>query len=209
MYSDYALANVKTGEMLDIRKLGKVGKTLSKSMVDNMLMNAKSFDEIDENLLRHWLYIINEINKENKEQFRIWGDNMDREVIFKKPIEENITKYVSAIIILAHKWSNRLMKTERTGITSWKDLWTTIGCNGRGTQVKVKKFLDQNNLVRKTTISTVQGDMVQFYLNPFLFRNKHFINQVAINVFRDCAKESVNINTYTYRYLQKIDVLDR
>ena len=204
----YGVINLDTGEIVanNVERTITKGK-VSRAIVDDMIRRANCIEDIDEELLNKWLFVIGEINKTNKDQYRLYGEMVDEELIFETATKNNMLVYVAKIVRLSHKWSNRLMVSERTGISSWKQLWEVLGCTSRATQAKARKFLLDNGLIRTISINRKGIEETEFYLNPFLYRSRHFVNSIAIKVFKDFAKEAVNINTYTYRYLQKIDVL--
>lgn len=116
-----------------------------------------------------------------------------------------ITGYTMRIIDKAHPFSAMLKSNNKTFIGTWKELWDDIDCNSRQTQIKLKKFLTDNSIVREFKVHGKDGKLMnRLILNPFLFRGASYSSQIAVVVFQDFIKEAINMNTYPIRWLQSI-----
>lgn len=196
--------NEETGEVLaeEIIANPEISKSLKKKIVDDMLGNAESIDDIDSNMLYAWCKITKEINHYG--QIRLLGSYRDSGTE-KKLIEDiTLTGYVMRIIDKAHNFSGMLKSNHKTFITTWTKLWEDIGCGtNKRTQSKIKKFLVAHSIVREFKIGGVDGKLVnRLILNPFLFRGASHSSQISVMVFQDFIKESINMNSYPIRLLQ-------
>lgn len=206
----YELINFETGELVDIKNMLKnKGKSkVNRTIIDAMLEQADTIGDIDKDLLYMWLKITKEVNAYG--QFKLIGEYRNGE--FEKRALEDIVifGYINRILMLAHPFTCALMKNHQTKIETWTEMWEMIDCKNKVTQRKVKKFITDYNIVREVIIKEADRTVKfkNLYFNPFLLRKASFISQIAINCFRDCAKESKNISSYVYRFLQCIGVLD-
>ena len=180
---------------------------INKKVVDNMLKTCKNNSEIDKDILATWLKITKELNDYG--QFKIQGEfrNSDLEKVML--IDIILIGYVYRILNKTHPFSYAVMVNRKRKVSSWRELWEVIGCRARETQIKIKKFLVDNSIIREVVIS--DGDRYkkkQFYVNPFLLRKSAYASQVAINCFSDCAKEGINLSRYAFILLRCIGVID-
>lgn len=206
--SKYILVNNETGEIVDINNLTiKSKEKITKQIVDAMLKKANNLEEIDIKLLAKWIKMTKQINDYG--QIKMMGVQRDVE-LEKMMIKEGILYvYVAKILYSTHPFSCAIMKNRQTKISTWTELWELIECNSRTMQQKVKKFLIDNSLVREMVVyKGGNKKSKEFYLNPFLLRTSGYSSQIAINCFKDCAKESINVNSYVYRFLQCVGILD-
>lgn len=206
----YELINSETGELVDIKNMlkNKSKSKVNKTIIDAMLEQADTIGDIDKDLLYMWLKITKEVNAYG--QFKLIGEYRNGE--FEKRALEDIVifGYINRILMLSHPFTCALMKNHQTKIETWTEMWEMIDCKNKVTQRKVKKFITDYNIVREVIIKEADRTVKfkNLYFNPFLLRKASFISQIAINCFRDCAKESQNISSYVYRFLQCIGVLD-
>lgn len=206
---DYTIINKETGEIFDLKDFIKKDNSfrITKQMVDFMLEQANSSEEIDTELLAKWVKITKLINGYGQIKLSGCQRNVDIE---KKMIKEGMLYvYVAKIMYATHPFSCAIMLNRQTKVRSWKELWDLIDCKSRPTQIKIKKFLTENSLVRELVVyEGSRKKSKNFYLNPFLLRTSGYASQVAINCFKDCAKEGINLNSYAYRFLQCVGILD-
>ena len=206
----YDLINSETGEIVDIKSMLKTkGKSkVNKTIIDAMLEQADNIGDIDKDLLYVWLKVTKEVNAYG--QFKLIGEYRNSEFERRALDDIIVFGYINRILMLAHPFTCALMKNRQTKIETWTEMWEAIDCKNKLTQRKVKKFIADHNIVREG-IGREADKTVKFknlYFNPFLLRKASYISQISINCFKDCAKESQNISSYVYRFLQCIGVLD-
>lgn len=200
---------METGEFItevDMKDT-KATKRITKAMIDKMLEEANVENEIDSNMLYGWCKIIGDINGYG--QIRLNG--AFRDIEFEKKMAEDITitGYTIRIFHAAHPFSG-LLKGENGFLTTWTDLWATIACTGRGNQIKLKRFLQENDLVREFKVGGRDGKLVKrLIVNPFLMRGASHTSQVSMMAFQDCIKEGVNAPIYPIRWLQSLGYINK
>ncbi len=195
--------NMDTGEIIvDIKDM-ECSKALKKRIVDDMLDKAKDVGELDSAMLYAWCRITKEINGYG--QIKLCGSFRDKSTE-KKMIEDiTITGYAMRIFDKAHPFSGMLKNNHKSFISTWKELYDEIGCSNRATQIKVKKFLTDCNLVREFKVGGVDGKLVKrMVINPFLVRGATHSSQVSIMIFQDCIIEGVNMGTYPVSWLKSL-----
>ena len=193
--------------MFDEIVKGKNNNKLTQYIIDKMLSTSESLEDIDVKTLWQWLKMNDLINEYN--QFKIIGAYRDKE--FEKFLAEDfiLLGYTTRIILLAHNFSNILMKNRKTSITTWNDLWTEINCSKRQTQQKIKKFIIKHDIIREMVVFDAKKEIKvkKFILNPFVFRSSAYTSQLAIATFKDKIEEGRNMNTYLVRFLKAIGVI--
>lgn len=191
------IINDETGEIICEEVIfEQSGTKIKKLIVDKMLSDAKSLEDINTDMLYAWCRITRELN--DRGQVKIMGDHM--ELLKDSKLMEDITiaGYTIRVINKAHPFSGMLQKNRQTFITSWTELYEEIRCKDRKTQSKIKRFLTDNNIIRE--FNTGKGR--RFVLNPFLARGASYSSQIAISLFEDFIKEGINMNSYPIRLLQ-------
>lgn len=205
----YTLINNETGEVVELNNFIKEKKKakITKQLVDAMLKQANNLDDIDVDLLARWVRITQQIN--NYGQVKLLGAQRNIELEKEMINDATILCYVYRILYSTHPFSCAIMKNHKTKVSTWAELWELIDCKNKKTQSKIKKFLTEKSLVRELVVyEGANKKSKQFYLNPFLLRNSGYASQIAINCFKDYAKESINMNSYIYRFLQCVGILD-
>lgn len=199
--------NENTGEIVDqIKYSDESSKVVLKYQVDSMLNKAKCSKELDSNLLYHWCKLIQSLN--NMNQIRTFGNKLN-DKIEDLLIEQGIVcAYVLKCIKLAHPFTHILKKSERVQVKTWTELWEIISCTNRTIQNKVKKFLEENKLIKAVPIKKDNGKTVKlFVLNPYLYKNSSHAGQFACIVWQESAKPNINIDFYAYMWLVSQDVI--
>lgn len=207
--ADYVqqIIDEETGEIIMEGRIDKgniYNKTINKAIVDKMLKNTQnSNQEIDIDLLYSWCKFIGDIN--NYGQIRILGAWHD-EKVWKEMLQDIVvTGYTMRIIDATHNFSGIIMKNRQTPITTWGELWEIIQCSKRTTQQKIKKFLENNSLVREMKIISKSRTLEKrLILNPFLIRQAQHASQLSVICFNDFIKENININSYPLKWLQSL-----
>lgn len=116
--------------------------------------------------------------------------------------------HVYKCIKLAHPFTHILKKNHMTQIKTWGELWDSISCSNIRTQQKVKKFLEENKLIKCVPIKKDNGTTQNlFVLNPYLYKNSSHAGQFACIVWQECAKPNININFYAYMWLVSQDCI--
>lgn len=203
------IVNEETGQLIEdvVVEASSEKSTINKKIVDTMLKDSKCVEDVDAKLLYEWCKITGEIN--NYGQIRLQGRHLDRE--FQKMMIEDMAThfYISKIFMTAHPFSGILMKNRQTHIDNWTELWNEVGISDSKIKARVKKFLIDNEALRITKITgrADKADKTVFIINPFLFRDATYSSQVSIFTFGDFAKEGVNVNTYSFKYLQTLGLL--
>lgn len=211
MKKTYTIINEDTGEMFELNDIkDKRGKLkITKIMVDNMLKNAKTLEDIDIELLYVWLKITKILNTYN--QVQIFGHYISIEYFKLSYVNVTLFGYTSRLVEYANTYTNILMKNHKTPFRTWKEIYEELGITNKNTQTKFKKFCETYDLVRiEKTLRTKDNNkfITRFILNPFIIRKCSHIGQIAISRFQDYAKESSNISSYAYRFLQCMGVVD-
>lgn len=200
---------METGEFItevDMRGT-KATKQITKAMIDKMLEDANVASEIDSNMLYRWCKTIGDINCYG--QIRLNG--AFRDIEFEKKMAEDIiiTGYTIRIFHAAHPFSG-LLRGENGFLSTWTELWELIGCTSKRTQPKVKKFLQENDLVREFKVGGRDGKLVKrLIVNPFLMRGASHTSQVSMMAFQDCIEEGVNAPIYPIRWLQSLGYINK
>ncbi|MDY2630075.1 MAG: hypothetical protein SOV85_01790 [Clostridium sp.] len=205
----FTIVNEHTGEIYsfenDIDK--KMKPKLTKYIVDKMLESAESLEDIDIDLLWQWMKMTDLVNRYS--QFQVLGAYRSKE--FEKMLAEDFTMlgYTTRIILLAHNFSNILMKNRQTSIKNWTELWECINCKDIRTQQKVKKFILKYDIVRELVAydSNKNVKIKKFVLNPFMFRHAQYTSQLAVATFGDKVAEGINMSTYIVRFLQATGII--
>lgn len=204
------LIDSDTGEVLSSENLkNNNNRVLKKAIIDKMLeevSNGKK--DLDNNLLYSWCKAIKEINTYG--QIKLIGAFEDK-AMKKKMLEDiTITGYTMRVIDKAHPFSCFLKKNHQSFITSWSQLWEIIDCKDSKTRRKIKDFLVSNDIVRELKINDKNGELMsRLVLNPFLFRGASYSSQIAIMIFQDFIQESVNMNTYPFKWLQAMGYINK
>ena len=97
--------------MFDEIVKGKNNNKLTQYIIDKMLSTSEPLEDIDVKTLWQWLKMNDLINEYN--QFKIIGAYRDKE--FEKFLAEDfiLLGYTTRIILLAHNFSNILMKNRK------------------------------------------------------------------------------------------------
>lgn len=197
----------ETGEVLyAYTKENNFDRKVCKYEVDKMIEESESSKDLDGNLLYHWCKVIQVIN--SRGQIQTIGTKLNS-TIERKMVEEGIVcAYVLKAIMLAHPFTHILKKNHMTQIKTWGELWDSISCSNIRTQQKVKKFLEENKLIKCVPIKKDNGTTQNlFVLNPYLYKNSSHAGQFACIVWQECAKPNININFYAYMWLVSQDCI--
>ncbi len=192
-----------TGEIIMEGRIDKhcvYSKKINKIIVDKMIEDAQNNKGIDINMLYAWCKSTGDINDYGQiKLLGAWHDNN----IWKEMLQDIvITGYTMRIIDITHNFSGIVMKNRQTPVKTWNELWESIQCSKRTTQQKIKKFLENNNLIREMRIYNKNKLLEKrLILNPFLIRQAQHASQLAIICFNDFIKENVNINSYPVKWL--------
>lgn len=205
--SKRVVIDMETGEILSEIKYHDGNYRFNKSVVDEMLKKATKVEDLDAKLLYNWCKMTKEINDYN--QIKLLGAFRDKETE-KKMIEDiTITGYTARIIDKAHDFSGMIKSNHKSFASNWEELFEVIGCTSRATQMKLKKFLTSNNIIRRFRIGGKEGQLTnRMILNPFLFRNANYSSQVSIMVYQDFIEEGVNMSTYPVRWLMSLGYIN-
>lgn len=201
--------NTETGEVVTSTNLTEKERVkITKIEVDKMLCNANVIDELDLELLFRWCKITGLLNNYN--QVKVDGRHKDKK--FEVGLingEARLLKNVFKVINSAHPFSNMLMKNRQTYVSTWTELYKSIGIdNHKNAQTELKKFLTKNNVVREFKIGGQNGDLVKrLVLNPFLAREGSYTSQIAVSVFQEFIRDGENISTYLVRFMQSLGIV--
>lgn len=178
-------------------------KKVNKLIIDKMIEDAQNDKEIDIKLLYAWCKSTGDINDYG--QIKLLGAWHD-DKIWKEMLQDIIiTGYTMRIIDTTHNFSGIIMKNRQTPVKTWKELWEVIQCSKKATQQRIKKFLDNNNIVREMRVYNKNKVLEKrLILNPFLIRQAHHASQLSIICFNDFIKTNVNINLYPVKWLQSL-----
>lgn len=199
--------NEDTGEILTTFHSKKAtSKKVIKYEIDDMLKSAKTQKDLNSSLLYHWCQIIQAINQ--KGQIQTFGNKLHDDLENVLINEGVLFAHVYKCIKLAHPFTHILKKNHISHIQTWNDLWNEIGCGDRRMQQRIKKFLEENKLIKAFPIKKVNGETKNlFVLNPYLYKNASHAGQFACIVWQECAKPNININFYAYMWLVSQDCI--
>lgn len=207
---NWVLINEDTGEVIDLNCLElKSKKKVMKSMVDYMLKNAKSKEDVDMKLLYTWCKLTGNINDWG--QIKLKGEFISTDYFNLSKEDVLLFGYSARLIELANNYTNILMKNHKTAFKTWSEIYEAIGVLNKSTQSKFKKFCEKYDLVRKVKAYKNVGDkkaMTKYVLNPFIVRKGSFISQFTLAVFSDCVSNGRNIDDYAFRFLNQIGILN-
>ena len=207
---NWVLMNEDTGEVIDLNGLElKSKKKVMKSMVDYMLKNASSKDDVDMKLLYTWCKLTGNINDWG--QIKLKGEFISTDYFNLSKEDVLLFGYSARLIELANNYTNILMKNHKTSVKTWAEIYEAIGVSKKSTQSKLKKFFEKYDLVRKVKAYKNVGDkqaMAKYVLNPFIIRKGSFVSQFTLAVFSDCVSEGKNIDDYAFRFLSQIGILN-
>lgn len=182
---------------------------ITKCMVDDMLQNAETLEDIDMDLLYTWLKITKTVN--NYGQIKLLGQYITTEYFNLSKEDVLLFGYTSRLLSCMNSYTNILMKNHKTPFRTWKEIYEHIGVKSKTTQTRLKQFCEKWDLVRIDKTLRTKDDKkftTRFIVNPFLTRKGTYIGQIAIARFQDWAKEGINMNCYVYRFLQCVGVID-
>lgn len=163
-----------------------------------MVEKAKDLKDLDSAKIYEYCVKTKIIN--NYFQIKTLGYDFLEENIWNKLFSEEYRTeqfYIFKTIKLAHPFTYQLYKNSRCKIRNWGELFDLIECTNKGTRAKVKKFLEENGLMKKIKIK----DSFVLILNPFLCKKSGYIGIDACVHFSEYIKPSVNIDYYGYLYL--------
>lgn len=210
MIKKYIILNEKTGELINFESLSSKEKiSITKKMVDDMLKNSKNIEDIDMTLLYSWLKVTKLVNEVG--QIKLLGQYISIDYFKLSREDVLLFGYASRLLETMNGYTNILMKNHKTPFRNWKEIYVSLGVTSKTTQTKLKKFCEDFDLVRiDKTLRTKQDNKftTRYIVNPFIIRKSAYISQIALARFQDCAKESININSYVYRFLQCVGVFD-
>lgn len=210
------IINDETGEILGEEVISlnynvtEKKKRICKRLVDEMLERASKGEELDKDLLFAWCKITNNINIYG--QVKLLGSYTDNATNKKLLEDVMLTGYTMRLVDVAHSFSCILMKNREVAIKNWTELYEMIDMpsTNKRHQQKLKKFLENNNIVRTMKVKDMNGNNItKFILNPFLFRKASHSSQIALVLFQDYIKEGVNIGCYPLRWLQSMGYIDK
>lgn len=205
----YIVMDEETGEVIDLKTLElKTQKKIMKKMVDHMLTNAKSSEDVDMKLLYSWCKLTGNINDWG--QIKLQGEFISTDYFNLSKEDVLLFGYSARLIGLANNYTNILMKNHKTPYKNWKEIYESIGISKRQTQLKFKKFCEKQDLVRKVKAFKESDDkksITRYVLNPFIIRKGCFISQFTLTVFSDYVVEGKNLDTYVFKFLYQIGLL--
>lgn len=200
---DLVVVDLTTGEIkneIDITDAISRSK-VTRDQVDTMLYEADGATDLDVKLLYKWCKITKGINRYG--QIQTFGNKLNDEVEDLLLEEGVVCAYVIKAIKSAHPFSGILKNNHKSFMSTWKELYKHINCNGRKEQIKVKKFLVENGLIDMFKINIRGKEIVsRLVLNPYLYKGASHSGQISCILWQSYAKESININMYAYRWLQ-------
>ena len=160
-------------------------------------------DNLDELKLYQFCRILDIVNCNG--QVRTLGYKLNDKIEDKMIQQGIVCSYVMKCIKLAHPFTHILKKSERVKIKTWTELWEVISCSNRTIQSKVKKFLEDNKLVKTVSMKNNDRKTVKvFVLNPYLYKNSSHVGQFACITWFESAIPNVNINKYGYYWLKSL-----
>lgn len=210
----YTLIDNETGEFLDINKdfveseKQDCKQKITKLMVDKMLANTKSLEDVDMNMLYSWLKMSNAFNRYN--QIRLFGHWISMDFIRMSELNPLYYGYASRLLENTHTFTNILMKNHQIWLTTWGELYEVVGIKSRNTRSKFKKFCLENDIIRVDKALRTKDShkfTTRFIVNPYLIRKSSHIGQIAVARFSDVACASVNTNSYALKYLELTGVV--
>lgn len=206
----YTVINNDTGEILDIEYKPNLRENakVTKLMVDNMLSNANTLEDVDMDLLYTWCKITKALNKYN--QVKLLGLYVSMRYIELSDKHPLYFGYASRLLNITHSFTNILMRNQKTWISTWGELYEELGIKSKRTQSEFKKYVLENDIIRVDKALRTKSSTkftTRFILNPFLIRKSAYIGQIAISRFADLTKGSINVDGYAHKYLELTGVL--
>lgn len=177
--------------------------SVKKYETDKMLLLAKKVSDLDKDMLLSYCYSSRRIN--TYMQIKTYGYNFISHSLMKKlKQKENkiVMTYILSIIETVHFATYKMMKNKKTKIKSWGELFELIECTNKNNQAKIKKFLVDNNVVRKVKLKKEEDFVLIF--NPFLCKKGKYAGLDACITFSDFMVRNENVDPYCYMYLVAI-----
>ena len=160
------------------------------------LMNKDGLLEEDEFFkLLGFMYATNEINR-TYNQIKMEGRFIDEDRTFGLMEEAGSLAVAFSKLLINTSWNNMVKKNSTTICENWNDLHEVCGISGKKQRAQFKKFLTNNNIVKKT--KCIRG--WRMFLNPKVKRNGSHASQSSILAFWEDTKTTVSKYSKTYFY---------
>lgn len=117
-------------------------------------------------------------------QIKVNGRWIDHDIMNAILNDMTVFGYVHKIISLAHTYSMIIKKSREKNITTWAELFETVGCKDRKMQSRVKAALVSNKLIAELKTEFKGTTEKVFIINPFIYRKSAFVSQIALHAFR-------------------------
>lgn len=119
--------------------------------------------------------------------------------LLEMSIEHNFTKEVNTLLIKISCRNYIKMagnhKTQTHECSNWTELYESIGISDKSKRPKFKKFLTENDIVRKAKVFNSNDDVL--VVNPKYIRLGSHVSAVALSVFKDyCIKDIHKYSSY-------------
>lgn len=191
--TQYTLINEETGELINItEKLDfAYNSNLSKQVINQMLKD----NSIDKSILFYWLKRTGELNLYN--QVKIKSAYFSKDLLKITREHTLFAGYMLKMFSFMDNYTNMIKKNQQTFINSFEELFKLVELTNEKQKTKFKKFLINNNVVKKAKTSDWR-----IIVNPFMFRNSTHIGQFALCIFKDCFEKDKNISKYSIKWLE-------
>lgn len=163
--------------------------------IDNMISKKTRLTEEEFYKLLRFMYATNDINKKFN-QIKMKGQFIDSEKTFGLMKDLGYLTSAFARLITKTSWNNMIKKNETDICENWTDVCISCSVSGKKQRATFKKFLTQNNIVKKT--KCIRG--YRMFVNPKVKRNGSHASQKSILAFWEETQETVSKYTKSYFY---------
>lgn len=210
MERKYTVIDNQTGEFLEISDKAQIKNNfkVTKKLVDKMLSEAKTIEDVDMDMLYTWLKVTKAFNKYN--QVKLLGHYISMDFIKLSRENTVLYSYASRLLEITHTFTNIIMKNKQSWITTWTELYEELGIKSPNTQMSFKKFCIKFDIIRvDKTLRTKDSNKftTRLIVNPFLIRKASHIGQVSLARYSDLAKGSINTDSYALKYLELTGII--